>query len=43
MAPFDLVLLLVLSETVQNALIGEDKSLFGGLVSAAPIGSLKGF
>jgi hypothetical protein len=37
MAPFDLVLLLVLSETVQNALIGEDKSLFGGLVSAAAL------
>lgn len=37
MAPFDFVLLLVLSETVQNALIGEDKSLLGGLVSAAAL------
>ncbi|GLI93375.1 DUF421 domain-containing protein [Methylocystis echinoides] len=37
MAPFDFVLLLVLSETVQNALIGEDKSLPGGLVSAAAL------
>lgn len=37
MAPFDLVLLLVLSETVQNALIGDDKSLVGGLVSAGAL------
>jgi uncharacterized membrane protein YcaP (DUF421 family) len=37
MAPFDLVLLLVLSETVQNALIGGDNSLVGGLLSAAAL------
>jgi uncharacterized membrane protein YcaP (DUF421 family) len=37
LAPFDLVILLVLSETIQNALIGEDKSLIGGLISAATL------
>jgi uncharacterized membrane protein YcaP (DUF421 family) len=37
MAPFDLVLLLVLSETVQNALIADDTSLLGGLISAASL------
>jgi uncharacterized membrane protein YcaP (DUF421 family) len=35
LAPFDLVVLLILSETVQNAMVGDDKSLVGGLVSAA--------
>lgn len=34
LAPFDLVVLLILSETVQNALIGDDNSLLGGLASA---------
>ena len=29
--PFDLVVLLLLSNTVQNAIIGEDNSLAGGL------------
>src|SRR5579871_2856364 len=33
--PFDLVVLLVLSNTVQNAIIGNDNSLIGGLVGAA--------
>lgn len=33
--PFDLVVLLVLSNTVQNAIIGNDNSLAGGLVGAA--------
>src|SRR5690348_797525 len=33
--PFDLVVLLLLSNTVQNAIIGNDNSLFGGLVGAA--------
>jgi uncharacterized membrane protein YcaP (DUF421 family) len=37
MAPFDLVVLLILSETVNGALIGEEKSLIGGLVSAATL------
>lgn len=32
--PFDLVVLLSLSNTVQNAIIGEDNSLVGGLVGA---------
>src|SRR5277367_4516983 len=32
--PFDLVVLLSLSNTVQNALIGEDNSISGGLVGA---------
>ena len=32
--PFDLVLLLSLSNTVQNAMIGDDNSLSGGLVGA---------
>jgi uncharacterized membrane protein YcaP (DUF421 family) len=37
MAPFDLVVLLILSESVQNAIIGEDKSVTGGLVASATI------
>ncbi len=32
--PFDLVVLLSLSNTVQNAIIGEDNSLVGGLIGA---------
>ena len=32
--PFDLVVLLSLSNTVQNAMIGEDNSVSGGLVGA---------
>ena len=35
LAPFDLVVLLLLSECVQNALIGDDKSVTGGLIAAA--------
>src|SRR5713101_834640 len=34
LAPFDLVLLLVLSNDVQNAMNGGDNSLIGGLISA---------
>ena len=37
LAPFDFVVLLILSETVSNALSGEDKSLIGGLISAATL------
>ena len=37
MAPFDLVVLLILSETVQNAMVGDDKSLGGGIISAATL------
>src|SRR5579872_6548843 len=32
--PFDLVVLLSLSNTVQNAIIGNDNSLTGGLIGA---------
>ena len=35
--PFDLVVLLTLSNTVQNAIIGNDTSLLGGLVGAASL------
>jgi len=38
--PFDLVVLLVLSNTVQNAIIGNDNSLVGGLLGAALLLSL---
>ena len=40
LAPFDLLVLLILSETVQNAMVGDDKSLIGGLVSAATLVAL---
>src|SRR5215210_2231923 len=35
--PFDLVVLLSLSNTVQNAIIGEDNTLAGGLVGAVAL------
>jgi uncharacterized membrane protein YcaP (DUF421 family) len=37
LAPFDLVLLLVLSNAVQNSMNGGDNSLVGGLVSASTL------
>jgi uncharacterized membrane protein YcaP (DUF421 family) len=37
LAPFDLVLLLVLSNAVQNSMNGGDNSLVGGLISAAAL------
>jgi len=37
LAPFDLVLLLVLSNAVQNSMTGGDNSLVGGLLSAATL------
>lgn len=37
LAPFDLVLLLVLSNAVQNAMTGGDNSVSGGLVSAGTL------
>jgi uncharacterized membrane protein YcaP (DUF421 family) len=40
--PFDLVVLLLLSNTVQNAIIGEDNSLAGGLIGAAVLLVLNG-
>ena len=35
--PFDLVVLLTLSNTVQNAIIGDDSSVTGGLLGAATL------
>jgi uncharacterized membrane protein YcaP (DUF421 family) len=35
--PFDFVVLLMLSNTVQNAIIGNDTSLLGGLIGAATL------
>jgi uncharacterized membrane protein YcaP (DUF421 family) len=37
MAPFDLVLLLVLSNAVQNAMNGGDNSIIGGMISAVTL------
>jgi uncharacterized membrane protein YcaP (DUF421 family) len=37
LAPFDLVLLLILSNAVQNAMNGGDNSVPGGLISAATL------
>ena len=37
MAPFDLVILLILSEAVQNALVADDKSVAGGLIVAGTL------
>lgn len=40
LAPFDLVLLLVLSNAVQNAMNGGDNSVIGGVISAATLVSV---
>src|SRR4051794_33578955 len=40
LAPFDLVLLLVLSNAVQNSMNGGDNSLTGGLISATTLVAL---
>src|SRR5579871_2637222 len=37
MKPFDLVTLLIISNAVQNAMVGPDTSLVGGLVAAGVI------
>ena len=37
LTPFDLLLLLLLSNAVQNAMVGPDTSLVGGLVAAASL------
>ena len=37
LAPFDLVLLLVLSNAVQNSMVGSDNSLVGGLIAASTL------
>lgn len=42
LAPFDLVLLLVLSNAVQNSMNGGDNSVTGGLVSATTLVGLNG-
>jgi uncharacterized membrane protein YcaP (DUF421 family) len=41
LAPFDLVVLLILSECVQNALIADDKSVTGGLIAAGTLFGLR--
>src|SRR5262252_5117081 len=41
--PFDLIVLLTLSNTVQNAIIGEDNSVTGGLIGAATLLALNHF
>src|SRR5258708_1501209 len=40
--PFDLVVLLLLSNTVQNAIIGNDNSLVGGIIGAGALLILNG-
>ena len=37
LAPFDLLVLLILSETVQNSLVGDDTSLLAGFISATTL------
>jgi uncharacterized membrane protein YcaP (DUF421 family) len=37
MAPFDLIVLLIISESVHSALTGDDKSVTGGLVAFATL------
>ena len=37
LTPFDLIVLLIISEVVNGALIGDEKSLTGGLISAATL------
>jgi len=37
MGPFDLVILLILSESVQNSLVADDKSVTGGLIVATTL------
>src|SRR5579859_6211981 len=43
LAPFDLVLLLVLSNAVQNAMNGGDNSITGGVVSACTLVAINYF
>src|SRR5436309_3003216 len=40
LAPFDLVLLLILSNAVQNSMNGGDNSVIGGLISATTLVAL---
>jgi uncharacterized membrane protein YcaP (DUF421 family) len=41
--PFDLVVILILSNTVQNAIIGNDNSITGGVLGAATLLLANGF
>src|SRR3984957_5474056 len=41
--PFDLVVLLSLSNTVQNAMIGDDNSVSGGVIGAFSLLAINGF
>src|SRR3954466_13265721 len=43
MTPFDLTLLLLLSNSVQNAMTGSDTSLLGGIIAAATLFGLNYF
>jgi uncharacterized membrane protein YcaP (DUF421 family) len=43
LTPFDLVLLLIISNVVQNAVIGNDNSLGGGIIGAVTILALNYF
>lgn len=40
LAPFDVLVLLIVSECVQNSMIGDDTSLTGGLVAASTLFAL---
>ena len=40
LTPFDLVVLLIISETVQGSMIGDDTSLVGGLIAAGTLFAL---
>ncbi|MBY4897637.1 DUF421 domain-containing protein [Cupriavidus sp. AU9028] len=42
MTPFDLVLLLILSEGLQNAMIGSDESVLAGLIVAVTLVGING-
>lgn len=42
MTPFDLIVLLTISNVLQNAMIGNDNSLGGGLIGALALFSLNG-
>lgn len=37
LSPFDLILLLLISEAVQNAIVADDKSIIGGLIAVVTL------
>ena len=43
MTPFDLVVVLIVSNVLQNAMIGNDSSITGGIIGALAIFALNGF